>query len=65
MLCDRCKKRLDAGEGYGVKGRTFCEICCMEIRSPRARRTHWQYLRSIKTQYLMESQKALNLEICP
>ena len=27
----------------------------MEIRMPRSRKTHWQYLKSIKSDYLVKS----------
>ncbi len=29
----------------------------MDTRTPRARKTHWQYLKSIKTEYLIPAGK--------
>jgi len=30
----------------------WCEDCAMEVRKAGGRKTHWQYLKSIKTDYL-------------
>jgi len=52
QCCNACHGEIKAGEGYSHHGRLFCEECCMDIRTPRARKTHWQYLGTIKTEYL-------------
>jgi len=51
-VCQICGSRLEPGQNYALKGAAHCADCCMELRSPRARKTHWQYLASIKTGYL-------------
>jgi len=33
-------------------GDLLCASCAMEQRSVRGRKTHWQYIKSIKTEYL-------------
>lgn len=50
--CARCRKAISPGDGYGRGRETLCGDCCMELRMPRTRKTHWQYLSCIKTQYL-------------
>ena len=35
--------------------KVLCEDCCIDIRTPRVRKTHWQYLGSIITDYLIPS----------
>jgi hypothetical protein len=32
----------------------LCVDCCMDLRTDRTRKTHWQYLGAIKTEYLRE-----------
>lgn len=56
LICAGCRKELKAGEGYTLGSETFCAACCMEARTTRARKTHWQYLRSIKNEYLRPSE---------
>jgi len=52
-LCSICQKKLKPGEDYHHHSKTLCDDCCIEIRTQRVRKTHWQYLRSIKTEYLI------------
>jgi hypothetical protein len=51
--CSLCHTKIKAGEQYIHDSKVLCEICCMDIRTARVRKTHWQYLRSIKTEYLI------------
>ena len=51
--CVRCQARISAGEAYIYRMERLCEECCIDARSPRVRKTHWQYIRSIKGEYLV------------
>jgi hypothetical protein len=53
IQCSRCRGKINKEESYIHKSEILCEDCYMEIRMPRRRKTHWQYLRSIKTKYLI------------
>jgi hypothetical protein len=55
--CDRCGKAMMDGEAYQHDSKRLCEDCLMQIRSPRARKTHWQYIGSIKNEYLIPGKK--------
>jgi len=55
--CSKCKKEIQFGKGYNFNSKIFCEDCHIDIRMPRARKTHWQYLNSIKTEYLIPGNK--------
>ena len=46
-----------AGEEYQHHGKALCEACYLEIHNTRTRKTHWQYLKSIKTDYLIPPKK--------
>ena len=50
--CDRCRERIEEGKKYLHGSSILCEDCYMAVRTTRARKTHWQYLKSIKTEYL-------------
>ena len=52
MRCDRCRKQIEPGQEYQHGSQTLCVQCCMELRMPRRRKTHWQYLSAIRSQYL-------------
>jgi hypothetical protein len=53
IRCDQCRTPIKPGEEYHHAGHTLCEACCMEKRLPRRRKTHWEYLRSIKSEYIL------------
>ncbi|MBW1803570.1 MAG: hypothetical protein JRJ85_22930 [Deltaproteobacteria bacterium] len=55
MTCSICHKEIPPGEEYHHQDAVLCENCCIDTRTPRVRKTHWQYLGSIKTKYLIES----------
>ena len=56
-ICARCAAAIEPGREYEHQGRHYCEECCLEVRSPRVRKTHWQYLRSIKGDYLRPAEE--------
>ncbi|KMY66074.1 hypothetical protein AAU61_19165 [Desulfocarbo indianensis] len=50
--CARCGKVISPGDGYRRGRETLCGDCCMDLRMTRPRKTHWQYLSCIRSQYL-------------
>jgi len=52
-FCSICHAKIKDGEECNHNLKVLCEDCCMNIRMTRVRKTHWQYLGSIKTQYLI------------
>ncbi len=58
--CDKCNKTVKEGEEYNRNTKVLCEDCCVELRMTRTRKTHWLYLRSIKTEYLQPANKKWN-----
>lgn len=50
--CTECRKEIRVEEGYRHLSKILCEECCMVARMPRVRKAHWQYLKSIKTEYV-------------
>ena len=55
--CSKCKIEIQVGEEYNHHLKVLCEDCCVDIRIHRFRKTHWQYLKSIKTEYFIPSNK--------
>ena len=53
LRCNKCRKEMKAGKEHRHHLKIVCEACYMDIRMSRTRKTHWQYLRSIKTEYLV------------
>jgi hypothetical protein len=53
ICCSFCRIKIKAKEEHNHNSKVLCENCCIDIRSPRVRKTHWQYLISIKTGYLI------------
>jgi len=53
--CAGCRKPLTKGASHRYQGKNWCEDCAMEARHTRRRKTHWQYLKSIRTDYLQLS----------
>jgi predicted amidophosphoribosyltransferase len=52
-LCSKCHKKISIGEEYHYNTKIFCENCCMDMQTVRTRKTHWQYIGSIKGDYLI------------
>lgn len=63
--CSRCQKRLQPGESYSHLQKGVCEQCYLDICMPKVRKTHWQYIRSIKTQYLIPGKAEARCNIRP
>ncbi len=55
--CSICGVIINAGEDYYHDSKVLCENCCIKIRNPRVRKTHWQYIWSIKNEYLIQGKK--------
>jgi hypothetical protein len=55
IYCSICRKKIKAAEVYIYNSKALCEDCYIGIRMPRIRKTHWQYLGSIKSKYLIPS----------
>ncbi len=55
--CSNCQKEIKPGEEYPQCSKILCEDCYLDICFPRTRKTHWQYLRSIKTDYLLPANR--------
>ena len=56
MQCKKCGKTISAGDEYRQGPEVLCEDCYMDLAMPRTRKTHWQYLSCIKTQYLRKAE---------
>ena len=52
MRCYRCGKQIKAGQEYCHDSKALCVECCMDVHMPLKRKTHWQYLSAIRSQYL-------------
>ena len=50
--CQICRKTIAPANSFEHNGDLVCEDCCMEARATKPRKTHWQYLKSIETEYL-------------
>ena len=57
-VCEVCQKTIEPDEAYAHDSTILYEDCCIEARIPRVRKTHWQYLGSIKADYLIPGRKA-------
>ncbi len=57
LQCTQCGAALEAGRGYTLGRDTLCDACAMEARATRPRKTHWQYLGAIKSQYLQDAEE--------
>jgi hypothetical protein len=53
IYCSMCHTKIKAGEEYNHNLKVLCEDCYIHILTPRVRKTHWQYLKSIKIEYLI------------
>ena len=57
IKCSECQKDIIDEEKFHHGLKKLCEDCYIAILIPRRRKTHWQYLRSIKTEYLRPEKK--------
>ena len=53
IICCNCLKKISFGNEYHYNKTVLCEECCIDIRSHRPRKTHWQYIGSVKGDYLI------------
>lgn len=44
---------INPGEEHIFESKILCEDCCIDLRTPKKRKTHWQYIKSIKAEYLV------------
>jgi hypothetical protein len=51
-FCSNCHKTIKKGEAYHYHISVLCEDCLIDTYTPYVRKTHWQYLGSIKADYL-------------
>lgn len=54
IVCSQCGKKIERADAFHHDLKLLCEDCCMDMRSPRVRKTHWRYIGSIKTEYLIQ-----------
>ena len=55
--CGRCGRECGGpGEapGYVHRESLYCENCYFDLMAPRTRKTHWQYISSIKSDYIVD-----------
>ena len=52
LFCSNCHKKVKKGKEYHYHINVLCEDCCIDMRTSHVRKTHWQYLGSIKADYL-------------
>jgi late competence protein required for DNA uptake (superfamily II DNA/RNA helicase) len=50
--CSACGNEIHENACYAHRGKIYCEACILDKRMVRQRKTHWQYLSSIKSDYL-------------
>jgi len=56
--CSKCGNQVTDDSLRKVNG--LCEDCYLETKLTKKRKTHWQYVKSIKTEYLMPVKKEKN-----
>jgi len=57
LYCSECEKLRVPAQVYGDRNKPLCEQCCLVIYSRPARKTHWQYIRSVKADYLQPAKQ--------
>ncbi|MDJ0986942.1 MAG: hypothetical protein QNJ26_15490 [Desulfobacterales bacterium] len=55
--CNNCQRKIKADDEHHHQSKILCEECWMAVRATRPRKTHWLYLKSIKTDYLISAKK--------
>jgi predicted amidophosphoribosyltransferase len=56
-FCSNCHKKIKKGEAFYYHISVLCEDCCIDMHTSHVRKTHWQYLGSIKADYLRVGRK--------
>lgn len=59
--CDHCGKIITENY-YTLNRKKLCEDCCIAARTTYQRKSHWQYIRSVKEDYLQPAKKKTNLK---
>ena len=57
VLCDRCQKEIAPEDRNVHNNQTLCDECYLDARITRPRKTHWQYIGSLKTEYLRPAEE--------
>jgi hypothetical protein len=52
VFCGRCGRPQEEADLYRHRAQVLCEECCLDARQEHKRKTHWQYIGSIKGDYL-------------
>jgi predicted amidophosphoribosyltransferase len=52
MFCSSCHKKIKKEKAHHYHINVLCEDCCFDMHISKVRKTHWQYLGSIKADYL-------------
>ena len=52
LFCSNCHKKVKKEKAHHYKSNVLCEDCCIDMQTSYVRKMHWQYLGSIKTDYL-------------
>jgi len=55
--CARCRTRIKINDVCFHQDRPLCADCAVEIRMKRSRKTHWQYIKSVKSDYLSPARR--------
>lgn len=58
VFCGTCRKEIETEKEYHCKLKVLSEECCIDMRIPHVRKTHWQYLGSINGDYLIPGKNA-------
>jgi len=59
VFCSHCSKAIQPGDAYFHNENILCEDCSLDLRTPLAHKTHWQYLGSIRTDYLVPGKNGM------
>lgn len=57
LYCLKCEKQIIPARIYGDGNKPLCEQCCLVLHSRPVRKAHWQYIRSIKADYLQPAKR--------
>jgi len=58
VRCEGCGAPRQRQAIYRHRNRMLCEDCCLDARLSPARKTHWQYIGSVKTDCLRDRGEA-------
>ena len=55
--CAKCNQEIKGNNNFVHNSKMLCEDCYLDIQMKPSRKTHWQYIKSIKTEYLREGRR--------